>query len=239
MTRMGTVAVLDRQLYAIGEGARLLELPPATLRRWLEGFTVRGVEYPAVIRPRPTGSSEVTWAEFVEAGYLREYRIKRVSLQKLRRFIDLARNAWGVPYPLAHFKPLVALPPRDLLVLLKRLQDEAELDDDLQPVYLVDPSTGQLAMRGPLQAFLAKVAFDAEGVASRIHPLGEGVPVVIDPLVSFGVPHVHGIRTEIVAEAIATGEQEEAVAETFGLALADVRAAIRWELKLRPRGEAA
>ena len=161
------VAVLDRRLYTIGEAARLLELPPPTLRRWLEGFTVRRVEYPAVIRPAATGSSDVTWAEFVEAGYLREYRIKQVSLQKLRRFIDLARGAWDVPYPLAHFKPLVDLAPRDLLLLLKRLQDEAELEHELQPVHLVDPRTGQLLMGGPLQAFLAKVEFGADGVASR------------------------------------------------------------------------
>ncbi|MFN2568053.1 MAG: DUF433 domain-containing protein, partial [Candidatus Dormibacteria bacterium] len=78
-----------------------------------------------------------------------------------------------------------------------------------------------------------------KGVASRIHPLGGEVPVVIDPSVSFGVPQVHGIRTEAVAEAIACGEREEDVAKAFDLAVDDVRAAIRWELKLRPRAEAA
>ena len=66
------IAVLDQALYSIGEAARLLEIVPSRLRRWLEGARVRGVSYPPVIRRRPTGSGDVTWAEFVEAGLLRE-----------------------------------------------------------------------------------------------------------------------------------------------------------------------
>jgi uncharacterized protein (DUF433 family) len=232
------VAVLNRPLFTLTEAARLLELPPRTLRNWLEGFTSRATRYPGVIRMSSTGSTEVTWAEFVEAGYLREYRVKRgVSLQRLRRFIELGHERWGVPYPLAHFKP-IAWPRGELLVLLKQLQEEAELDDELHPV-LVEPHTGQLVFSQPLRAWFDKVDFDQAGIASRMHPLGRAFPVVIDPLHSFGIPQVGGIRTEILAEAIATGEPEESLADTYNLTLADVRAAIRWELMLRPRTEAA
>ena len=189
-----------------------------------------------MIRAERTGSTDVTWAEFVEAGYLREYRVERaVSLQKLRRFIDLARATWGVPYPLAHFKPVVEGSRRDLLVLLQHLQEEAQLDDELQLV-LLQPETGQLVIRAPFQAFLDKVTFsDPEGVATCMHPLGEANPVVIDPEMSFGIPQVHGIRTETVAEAVATGEDYEAIAATYGLTVGDVHAAVQWELTLRPR----
>ena len=44
------------------------------LRRRLEGGTVRGKEYPPVIRAEPRDTRSVTWAEFVEAGMLRQYR---------------------------------------------------------------------------------------------------------------------------------------------------------------------
>jgi len=63
-------AVLDRELYTESEAARLLGLPPSTLRYWLEGLTRQGVVYPPIIRPRPTGRRTVTWAEFIEAGWL-------------------------------------------------------------------------------------------------------------------------------------------------------------------------
>ena len=77
---------------------------------------------------------------------------------------------------------------------------------------------------------------EPDGIATSVHPLGPALPVVIDPEMSFGIPQVHGIRTETVAEAIATGEKVDAVAATFGLTPDDVEAAIQWELKLlRPR----
>jgi uncharacterized protein (DUF433 family) len=236
------VAVLDRPLYALSEAARLLDVRAVTLRRWLEGFTGgRGVEYPAVIRQQRTGSTDVTWAEFVEAGYLREYRVSRsVSLQKLRRFIDLARRSWDVPYPLAHFKPYVDRSRRrELFVLLQDLQEAAGLDEELQLVRLVNPETGQIVFRAPFQSFLDKVTFsEPEGIAMSVHPLGSNVPVVIDPEISFGIPQVYGIRTEALAEAYATGEEVTAIAETYGLAPEDVEAALRWELR-RPRSVAA
>jgi hypothetical protein len=52
---------LDRELYPVGEAARLLRVPQSTLRWWLEGRTVRSKQYPPVIREEATGSGLVTW----------------------------------------------------------------------------------------------------------------------------------------------------------------------------------
>jgi len=153
------LAILDRPLYSLQEAARLLQTPPATLRRWLEGGAVKGVDYPPVIRERSTGSTDVTWAEFVEGGFLREYRrSRRVSLQRLRPFVD-AMRADGFPYPLAHFKPYVQIGRGDLLIELDKLQQVSGLRGDLA---LVEWATGQLVAREPLRAFLDKVDFDPD-----------------------------------------------------------------------------
>src|SRR5262245_39649684 len=101
------VSVLDRPLYSIGEAAGFLRIPRNTLLRWLEGVHVRGAYYEPVIRPEATDSDSVTWAEFVEAGFLREYRQHGVSLQHMRPFIERARKKQGTPYPLAHFRPFI------------------------------------------------------------------------------------------------------------------------------------
>ena len=160
--------LLERQLYTVGEAARLLMLPSSTLRRWLEGFTMLGRSYDPVIRPAPTGSDIVTWAEFVEAGFLREYRAKRVSLQYLRPVIDEMRKQFKVPYPLAHFKPLVDTSSRQLVL---GIQQAAHLEDEL--ALLVRLPSGQLQWAAAVQAFIDKVEFDAEGVAERMHPLSD------------------------------------------------------------------
>src|SRR6187549_316390 len=68
--------VLDREMFSEAEAARLLRVPQSTLHWWLDGGIYRDREYRPVIRIEPTGARSVTWAEFVEAGLLREYRRK-------------------------------------------------------------------------------------------------------------------------------------------------------------------
>ena len=227
-----TVQALYRPLYAIGEAALLLRIPPQTLRRWLDGAQVGGRTYPPVIRQYRTGSDEVTWAEFVEAGFLREYRAKDVSLQSLRPLVDQLRDKFQVPYPLAHFKPRVDPSGKELVF---ELQQMVELADELVLVRRTGrEGHWQLQWAEPVEAFLEKVDFDAQGVAERLWPEGKSSPIAIDPDLSFGIPQIHGIRTEIIAEAADAGEDAESIARSWNLDLEEVRAAIEWERQLRP-----
>ncbi len=77
------------------------------MRAWLDGYDRAGTAYPPVVRHAPTASDIVTWGEFAELGYLREYRRKGVPLQKLRPVIEALRHQYGAPYPLATARPFV------------------------------------------------------------------------------------------------------------------------------------
>jgi hypothetical protein len=51
-----------------------------------------------VIRAEPRDTRTVTWAEFVEAGMLRQYRRELlVPMLELRSFIDRLRDRLGIP----------------------------------------------------------------------------------------------------------------------------------------------
>jgi uncharacterized protein (DUF433 family) len=220
------VALLERPLYTVGEAAQLLELPATTLRRWLDGYTRRGIDYTPVIRESPTGSDEVTWGEFVEAGYLREYRAKKVPLQQLRPFIDALRDKLGVPYPLAHSRPFVA----DKRLALD-LQHELGLPASLY-VVIERGKAGQLVLSGAAERFVDKVEFDPDSeVARALWPLGQDGLVEIRPDQSFGIPTVGGVRTEVVYEAFDAGEPLEAIASAWDLDPRAVQAALRWEMR--------
>jgi uncharacterized protein (DUF433 family) len=69
-----SLSVLDREMFSEPEAARLLRGAPSTLHYWLEGGQRRGKTYQPVIRLEPEDRRSVTWAEFIEAGLLREYR---------------------------------------------------------------------------------------------------------------------------------------------------------------------
>lgn len=229
---MDAPTTLERELYTIGEAARLLTTPTRrihtqTLRRWLQGHRRKGETYPPVLRTEPRGDDLVTWAEFVEAGLLAEYR-KDVPLQRLRPMIDAMRTEFGIPYPLAHFRPLVDVESREVLL---DLQEELELDRKL---YLVvrSPTVMQgVVWTAPVAHFIKKVDFDEDGHAQRVRPLGKASPVVIDPARAFGIPTIDGIRTEVLAEHFRSGEPIYRIADDFGLEPQQVEEAIRWETK--------
>ena len=226
--RLADVTVLHRPLYSIGEAARLLQIPAPTLRRWLEGASVKGVPYAPVIRPEATGEDWVTWGEFVESGLLREYRRKNVPLQRMRPFIEAARSRLQVPYPLAHLRPSV-----DHRTLVWGLQREIPtLDDRLRLVLARDDD--QLQWADPVARYFDKVEFEPDqGVVQRIHPLGTASPVAIDPEVSFGIPQIRGVRTESVAESREAGGDWAEIAASWGLSEEEARAAVAWEESLR------
>jgi uncharacterized protein (DUF433 family) len=221
---VGSVELLDRRVMTAHEAARQLRIPATTLIRWLEGEQRGGTWYPPVLREEPTGQPEITWGEVVEARYLRAYRAKNVPMQRLRPFIADMRQQFGVPYPLAHFRPFASGQR-----LLLEVQDQLQLPESLRMIYEVN--TGQLILDPRVVGFLDRVEFaDTPGQeAVRIRPAGKDSPVVIDPGISSGASTVRGTRTEILAEQASAGAAVDEIAEDFRLPVDVVKAALSYE----------
>jgi uncharacterized protein (DUF433 family) len=214
--------VLDREVFSEAEAARLLRVAQSTLHYWLEGGERRGKVYPPVIRVEPHGTRSVAWAEFVEAGLLREYRrTHQVPMVELRAFIDLLRESFGVPYPLADRRPYVA--GRQLML---EAQSAAGLDPDFCLVAFV---SGQLMLTPPSEAFVARVTWDGDiATAWRPDPNPES-PVRITPDVRFGRPSIKGISTETIWEQDEVGVDVDEIASIYQLDVGDVRWALAYE----------
>ena len=222
---MADVVALERPVYGIGDAADLLGLQPGRVRAWLDGTVRKGVRYDPVIRSEHTGSDIVTWGEFVELGYLREYRRANVPLQRLRPVIDILRRQYGTPYPLAHARPYID--DRELVLT-------AQEQHDLPPSIAIVVRTGQqLMLTEPADRFFRKVDFSpgngADRVAYRLFPAGPTSPVVIDPRFSFGRPTVEGVATERLWELHDAGEALADIASAYDLDLDTVRAAVAYE----------
>ena len=151
-------------------------------------------------------------------------RDKNVSLQKMRPFITRMRERSGVLYPLAHFKPYV---------LNKQLAYDLQVETDLPPALCVVRRDGdQLVMTEWVEGWLERVEFAPEGdYVVRVFPLGRERPIVIDPEVSFGVPHIRGIRAELIVESVEAGGYDEAV-EGWRVSEVEVAAALEWSKQL-------
>jgi len=222
------LSVLERPIYGVVEAAGYLGLRSDRVRAWLDGYDRAGIIYPPVMRHAHTGSDIVTWGEFVELGYLREYRRKGVSLQKLRPVIEALRQEFGTPYPLATARPFVM--GKDLVL---ELQEEHNLPSAIA----IAVRSGQtVALTHEARRFFQKVEFDAtgsDGAARRLRPAGPASPVVIDPLVRFGRPSVSGVATERLWELHDAGESAEEIADGYDLTTESVRAAVAYEEQQR------
>jgi uncharacterized protein (DUF433 family) len=222
--------ILEREMYSEVEAARLLQVPQSTLHYWLEGGVRRNRTYTPIIRQEPKGKRIVTWGEFVEAGWLRAYRSQNVPMAELRLFIDLLRQEFGVPYPLAHGQPLVA--GRELVY-------KAQTDTELEGEYwLVAPGPDrQLVLTGPGLEFYKSVEWSPGGeAATGFKPDSDpDSPVRLKPDTRFGLPNIRGIETAQIWEHVESGEDADSVANAFGLNVADVRWALAYENNRRAR----
>lgn len=214
--------ILEREVYSEAEAARLLRVPPSTLHYWLEGGIRRGKTYKPVIRVEPSGGRTVTWAEFVEAGLLREYRrTHKVPMTELRAFIDLLREHFGVPYPLAHRRPYIV--GKELVLAA---QEQAGLDPEF---CLVAAVSGQLLLTPPSEAFVRRVTWD-DDIATGWRPdPNEESPVRIEPDVRFGRPSITGVSTGTIWEQDEDGAEVDEIADVYRLEVADVRWALAYE----------
>jgi len=220
------VTVLEREMYTEADAARLLRVHQSTLHYWLEGGERRGKVYSPILRREPRGTRSVTWAEFIEAGLLRQYRRElKVPMAELRAFIDLLRERTGIPYPLAHHRPFVA--ERQLVL---EAQDDAGLDPDFCLVAVV---RNQLVLTAAAQIFEERVTWEDE-IAAAWRPHDDPrSPVRMNPDLRFGQPAIKGVSTEIIWEHVNAGEDTEEIAEAFDLAPIDVNWALAYETSVR------
>jgi uncharacterized protein (DUF433 family) len=228
-----SVTVLEREMFSEAEAARLLRVAQNTLHYWLEGGGQRGKVYKPVIRVEPHGGRpDVTWAEFIEAGLLRQYRREhRVPMTELRAFVDVLRERYAIPYPLAHHRPYVA--DRQLLL---EAQDASDLPVDFSLVAIV---RNQLILTPASQSFVERVTWRGD-IAAAWRPHDDPAsPVRMDPEVRFGKPAVKGVSTEVIWEHDQAGEDPEELAEAFDLAVEDVHWALAYETSVRTANPAA
>jgi len=220
-------SVLNREVYSEPEAARLLGLAPSTLRYWLNGGERRGRVYPPVIRREAVDRRWVTWAEFIEAGWLSEYRrSKGIPMLELRDFIGQLRDEMGVPYPLAHHRPFTSGKK-----LILRAQDAAHLDPG---DYLVAAVGEQRLLLTHWSAkFVDRVEWKGDIAGAWKPDANPRSTVRASPEVRFGKPAVSGVSTLSIFEQSEAGASLDEIATDFDLSKRDVRWAISYEIGRR------
>jgi uncharacterized protein (DUF433 family) len=205
--------------YPIAEAARLARLKPQTLRRWTKGYRYDGGQQPPVLRSAG-GQDVLSFVDLLEAAFLRAYREKGISLQRIRAALDYAAESLKMERPLVYHQFL-----HDGKDLFARFQDEHSENG------LLNLSRGgQAAWPEVVDRYLHELDYEDE-IAIRWWPEGKSRHVIIDPRFAFGSPVVTSkmIRTELVAERWEAGEKMLDIAGDFDVPVEEVEEALRYE----------
>jgi uncharacterized protein (DUF433 family) len=225
---------LGAGIYPAGEAARLAELEPQRLRRWMAGYTFRG-RMGERRASSPVFKNEaqhegqrlvLSFLDLIEACFVKVFLDRGVSLHTIRIVAQEAEVMFKTTHPFC-----VKKFETDGETILARLRDEqadgGERLLDLKRKHFVFP-----AVFNPL---LKTLDYDTSGDAIRWWPRGKGTPVVLDPQRAFGAAIVERscVPTRALFDAHTAGETSESIAKWFRVDLDEVRAAIAFEKSLR------
>lgn len=219
----------DIPLYTTAEAARFLGVPTSTFATWAKGYVRRPPGRPAVIgepivtcRSAKQGYPTVPFVGLAEAMIIAAFRSAGVSLQHIRRAVDVIQREIGLDHALASERLYT-----DGAVILF---DYAESERDRELGGLTEVITRQRVFAPVIEEYLKRIEYGRDGWAARlVSPTTDHPVVVIDPERSFGQPiFIHGgVRVEDVLDRWRAGESLSDVAEDFGVPPKDVEDILR------------
>lgn len=206
-----TAGILD-----LSDAARFLGVPRQTFHRWARGDE----QAEPLLHVLPGGSqAPVSFIALTEAYVLEALRGAGVRPQRIRPAMRRLQAEFGTEYVLIARE--LATDGIDVLWDFSRSAEGQGL---------IEGRTGQHVLREIVEDSLRYVTWGEGGLPARLQ-LRHCQPskVVTDPWHGFGQPRFEGsgARVADVAAMFKAGEDARAVAEEFGVALDDVRTAVR------------
>jgi uncharacterized protein (DUF433 family) len=219
---------LNLPAYSVSEAAGYVDVPVNTLQAWVRG-TSHGA---ARRRSQPiikAGARGLSFINLVEAHALAAIRrVYKVALQKVRKALRDLPQIFGEDakdHPLARYEFF----SDGLDLFIEKLDSYVSISGGLQT-----------ELKDVLSTFLQRVVYDKHRHAIRLYPTlkAEGRAddprfIMIDPFVAFGKPVLAeiGVSTFIVADRFEANDDPQDLAEEYGCDIAQIYAAIRWELR--------
>ncbi|HUY33927.1 MAG TPA: hypothetical protein VMV69_14365 [Pirellulales bacterium] len=226
-----TTALLGIGLYTVDEAARYARLTPASMKRWVWGSS-KGA---AIINPQLDPSEKlITFLDFVQMLAVRSVRVceKSISVQRIRKAHDSARDRYNVTFPLARQHKLFLFGPREkptLCELVIRLNDIAEPSGEY--VVLTGNTAGNRMISEIAEPFMMGLRYDGGElpIEYQAWPLGgketDGRRIIISPHHSLGEPFLPscGYTARALWDAVKSEGGIDHAAKVYDIDIEDVQ----------------
>lgn len=229
MQSQGTFGV---GVYSFADAARFIGAKPRELRRWALGYAhkSRGGDE-AFSSPlwrtqlADTDIEGLGFKDLIELRFVHAFRDEGVSMQVIRRTLEVARERLSAPYPFT-CKKFRTDGKRIFMEVVEETGDESLVDVERQQ-NVIQKVIGPSLREG--------VELDMQGEASRWFPLKNSKAIVFDPARKFGQPILaeYDVPTVAIADAVrAEHGNERRVAKLYDVPLAAVRKAVEFESRV-------
>ena len=227
MQSQGTFGV---GVYSFADAARFIGAKPRELRRWALGYKAGGGNetFSSPLWRTQLFGTEIEglgFKDLIELRFVHAFRNEGVSIQVIRRTLEVARERLSAPYPFTR-KKFRTDGKRIFMEVIEETGDESLVDVEKQQ-NVIQRVIGPSLRDG--------VELDMQGEAARWFPLKNSKAIVFDPARKFGQPILaeYDVPTIAIADAVrAEGGNEKRVAKLYDVPLAAVRKAIEFESRM-------
>jgi uncharacterized protein (DUF433 family) len=225
--------LLNTGIYSLPQAARLIGAETRAVRRWMMGhrWKYRGGEHRTT---SPLWTTQLAGSDFdqpaigfrdlMELRFVRAFIEAGVSLHVVKATIEVARERWGVDYPLTTLRFRT-----DGKVIFESAVNEVGEE------VLTDIRRKQIVFTHIIKPSLyAGIEYD--GDVAKLWQPQDAKGVALDPSRRFGAPIIigTGIPTDTLFDAyVAEGRDRKATARMFEINPRQVDAAVRFEERLR------
>lgn len=225
--------IIGTGIYPLHQAARLVDVEPRAIRRWLQGYSrkylgekVRSEPlWRTQLRDEALPEEVIGFRDLLELRMVAAFVRHGVDLKVIRATVDAAARNFGVDYPLTN-RNFLTDGKRIFLQAIEQATGEPRLIDVLRRQYvfsdIIKPS------------LYAGIEYGNDG-AQRWFPVSRRRTIVLDPALQFGTPVLTeaGIPTDTIhASFLAEGRDRTMVARIFDITPHMVTAAVEFEERL-------
>lgn len=219
-------------IYSVPEAARLTQIHPNRIRRWMKGYTFRqrdgreGHSGPVWQHDLATmdGTLALSFKDLIEVRFIDAFLQHGVSWKHIREAAEYAAELLEASHPFQ--TKTFKTDGKKILAELVHESGDTSLLELVEGQYALEDIVGPYLYEGLEFA-------DSEDV-DRWYPLADSHRVVIDPELSFGQPVIlpEAVPTSVLAQAVETEDSMDRVARWFMVDRAAVEDAVRFEHQL-------
>lgn len=221
-SRQSADEYLNVGLYSAAQASQYARISPRLVKSWTSSVISRFTPH--------DDSSLFSFIDLLQLMSVRSFRTSadkslQVSLQKIRRTVQIAEQEYSITYPLARQHQAYAYAGNLYLLINEGTTDEALIG-------ATGPFREHHMMRPILEPYMRRVRFDNEtGLGNQYTAKSNSeYSIVIDPSVRFGEPYVDpiGVTTRALVEAVAAEGSVEAAADMFDVPFEAVWLAVEY-----------